>query len=184
MKTNWTVLIIEGVEYYTLKEICKELGYKTQKSFVEKFNNIVCTFKGIITGKFVSIDNFKTLFGKEEHNEEIEVVKEQTTEYQEKQNTSNVPYSEPISLPKDVKKKFARLLISKYHPDNNGDKNLFLWAKKLKESWEKPSYLDFLEMLDKMADEEFLKYMETYSGSDKDSLYIRRGFNEEGEFVF
>lgn len=168
MKTNWTIITIENESYYTLKEVCKELGFKTQKAFIEAYENLVQVFKGIIAGKFVSIKDFNSLFLDSKEEEEV------TTE----------EFLEEADIPMDVKKKFAKVLVSKYHPDNNGDRDMFLWANKLKKMWEKSGYVTLLTRLSKMDDEEFLTFMSTYEGQDKEELLATRGYSSQGDLVF
>lgn len=170
MKTNWTIITIENESYYTLKEVCKELGFKTQKAFIETYENLVHVFKGIIAGKFVSIEDFNSFFLKEEKEKE----KENQTE----------EFLEEADIPMEVKKKFAKVLVSTFHPDNNGDINLFLWANKLKKTWEKSGYVSLLTKLSKMTEEEFLVFMESYNEADREELLATRGYSSQGEFVF
>lgn len=169
MKTNWTVLVVNGKEYYTLKEVCKELGYKTQKSFIEKYSDIVEVFKGIVAGKFVSVDTFNSLFGYGAEGEE---------------ETLEQDFADEKDIPLEVKKKFAKVLVSKFHPDNNGDKTLFLWANRLKKHWERLEEISQLHHILTMEEEEFVSYMKTYSKSDKKEILARRGYDEYGNFVF
>lgn len=166
MDKNWTVVIIENKEYYTLKEVCKELGYKTQKAFVQVYENLVHVFKGIIAGKFVSIEDFNSFFLNEKEEEDTQ------------------EFLEEADIPMEVKKKFAKVLVSKYHPDNNGDRDMFLWANKLKKMWEKSGYVTLLTRLSKMNEEEFLAFMDTYQGQDKEDLLASRGYSSQGDFVF
>lgn len=170
MEKNWTIVTIKGESYYTLKQVCKELGFKTQKAFIEKYTQIVQAFKGIIAGKFVSIEDFNSLFLKEENTE----IEESPTE----------EFSDEKDIPMEVKKKFAKVLVTKYHPDNGGDRDMFLWANRIKEVWEKSVAVDTWYKVLKMSDDEFLAFMKTYKGADKKDLYRSRGYDEQGSFVF
>ena len=171
MKTNWTIITIENKNYYTLKEVCKELGFKTQKAFVEAYENLVHVFKGIIVGKFVSVEDFNSFFL--DNKKEVEV-----------ETTPTEDFSDEKDIPIEVKKKFAKVLVTKYHPDNGGDSNMFLWANRLREVWEKSVVVDTWYKVLKMTTDEFLVFMETYKGEDKKELYKSRGYDEEGNFVF
>lgn len=169
MEKNWTIVTVNNIEYYTLKEVCKELGYKTQKSFIEKYESIVKIFKGIIAGKFISIEDFNSLFNKKDNVEEIDYLDGE------------------LDIPIEVKKKFARKLVTIYHPDNNGDSSLFLWANRLKKKWENPLHLlgSLMVKVDLMDEEDYLKFMENECPQEfKQELYNRRGYDENGVRIF
>lgn len=172
MEKNWTVVTINNVEYYTLKEVSRELGYKTQKAFIEKYESVVKVFKGIIAGKFVSIDDFNSLFLVKKE-EEIEC----EAEYLDSE----------LDIPIEIKKKFARKLATVYHPDNGGDINLFLWANRLKKKWENPLHLlgSLMIKVDLMNEEDYLYFMNNECPQEfKEELFSRRGYDIDGTRIF
>lgn len=177
---DFVVLTVNGVDYYTLQDVCKALKYKTQKAFIERFEKMIKTFKGRICGKFISVADYNSIAGVEEV----------------------IDSNEDVNSP-EVQKKFIRTLYKTFHPDNGGDPLMFRCVKSLVEQQKKAEdgarylreHMQHMKTISRFRDRwkanprvdmtDFEEYMKNYDDryGDKDDIYRTMMYSSDGRRI-